>query len=133
MNKPALACTPQQVPLELRPQWVSLAKETYAAVLEVKELKDGYAMRLPSDAETLVRTARYMSLDRLCCQFLRFEVSAEPGVGPLWLRLTGAPGAKEAIRAGLESTDLLNERVAAAAGWQSTGRKSVQSVVETLC
>jgi hypothetical protein len=128
----AIACTPQHVPVEQRPQWVSLAKEVYAAVEEVAELADGYALRLPSDAATLVRTAQYMSLDRLCCQFLRFELSAEPGVGPLWLRLTGPEGAKEAVRAGLETTDLLDERVAAAAGWQVSGRRSVESVVETL-
>ena len=130
---PVIACTPQHVPTELRPQWLSLGKAVYAAVQEVRELPDGYALRLPSDAETLVRTAQYMSLDRLCCQFLRFEISADPGVGPLWLRLIGPEGGKEVIRAGFESTDLLDERVATAAGFRVEGRRSVEDASRSLC
>lgn len=66
------------------------------AVQETVELEDGYAFRL--SPETLVTTARWVSLERKCCPFFAFEIEVASSAGPSWLRITGAEGVKEFIR-----------------------------------
>jgi hypothetical protein len=80
------------------------------------ELPDGFAFRLPNDASTFVRTAEYITLDRLCCKFLCWELRSEPNGGPVWLRLTGPEGTKDLLRSTLETMDLVPEKVVRAAG-----------------
>jgi hypothetical protein len=63
----------------------------------------------------LLKVADYVTHERLCCAFLRFTIEVEPSSGPCWLRLTGGAGIKEYLRSMLETTDLLDERVAEAA------------------
>ena len=117
-----VACTPDNVPAESRGRWLELGKEVYALVQEVKELPDSYACRLPGDAATLQKAAEYVSLDRLCCTFMRWSLVVEPQGGPLWLHLTGPQGTKEMTRDSFETTDLLREEVASAAGFNVTRR-----------
>jgi len=85
------AMTPVQ-----RAEHAQLANELFAAALEKRELPAGYALRLPgaswSDA------ARWAALERRCCPFFAFELSAAANGGPLWLRITGGPGAREFMR-----------------------------------
>ena len=64
-----------------------------------------------------------MSLDRLCCGFVNWNIEVERAGGPVWLHLTGGPGAKEYFRTGFESTTLLREEVAGAAGFDTSKRK----------
>jgi hypothetical protein len=85
-------------------------------------LPDGYACRLPSDAATLLKAAEYVSLDRLCCAFVRWSLVIEPNSGPLWLHITGPEGTKELTRSTFETTTMLSERVAQAAGFSVSAR-----------
>ena len=39
--------------------------------------------------------AQTIDAERQCCRFLRFQVMVEPDGGPVWLDLTGPPGARE--------------------------------------
>ena len=117
-----VACTPDNVPVELRERWLQIGKEVYASVQEVHELPDGYKCRLPGDAATLVKAAEYISLDRLCCTFMRWSLVVEPGEDSLWLHLTGSEGTKELTRSGFETTDLLPEEVARAASFSVSNR-----------
>ena len=73
-----------------------LAQTLLASIQEKKELRDGYAFRLPPDK--LVETAQWVSFERRCCPFFVFEFEIERNEGPLWLRITGAKGIKEFIR-----------------------------------
>lgn len=75
-----------------------LEERTAASIEEVRELKDGYAVRLPADARTVVEVAEFVTYERLCCPFLDFEIRIEREGGPLWLRLTGREGVKEFVR-----------------------------------
>jgi hypothetical protein len=111
-----VACTPDLIPATLRERWVEVGIQFYAAVEELKELPDGYACRLPSDAATLLLAAEYVSLDRQCCRFVRWELCAEPNLGPLWLRITGPDGTKQVARQAFEHIDLVREEVLRAAG-----------------
>ena len=124
-----VACTPDSVPAEKKQRWMDLGTQIYGAVEELQELPDGYACRLPGDAATLLRAAEYVSLDRLCCAFARWELRIEPSGGPLWLRLTGPEGTKEFTRSVFETTSLIDERVLRAAGLQSRERRTPEQVV----
>jgi hypothetical protein len=110
-----VACQPNAVPAAERTRWLELGKETYAAVEEIQELPDGYGLRLSPDRLCLV--AEYVSRDRHCCSFLRWELVLEQAGGPLWLLLRGPLGTKAFVRAALESTALLRPEVMSAAGF----------------
>ena len=81
-----------------------------------KDIPGGYAFRLPTDSAMLLKVAAYISNERLSCAFIHFTLEVEPYGGPFWLRLTGGEGVKEYMRSVFETHDLLNERVARAAG-----------------
>ena len=48
----------------------------------------------------------FVDLERRCCAFLRFELTVEPGGGPVWLELTGPPGTREFLQAELDGVRL---------------------------
>ena len=72
-----------------------LLRKVKEAVLELKELQDGYAYRFPSDATWINELANLITIERECCRFLQFVIRLEPGDGPIWLELTGTDGSKE--------------------------------------
>jgi hypothetical protein len=112
----ALACDVSAVPPEQRDRWVAIGRQVYAAVEEVRELADGYRFRLPTSSTVLLQVAEYVSNERLCCGFLRFQVEVEPARGPVWLQLTGPEGAKDYMRTVFAASRLLDEGVARTAG-----------------
>jgi hypothetical protein len=63
----------------------------------IEELPDGYAVRFPGDEALLPRLAEFIRAERDCCRFFTFELVAEPGLGPIWLRLRGADGVKAIV------------------------------------
>jgi hypothetical protein len=76
-----------------------LMKKFQASLQETQGLQDGYAFRLPANAATILDVAEFITIERLCCPFLNFELTLGPAGSPLWLRLTGRPGVKEFIEA----------------------------------
>lgn len=123
LQEPPIACEPHGVPAEKRERWLKTGTDIYNAVEFVRELPNGYSLRLPNDQATLILLAEYVSLDRLCCAFVNWNIEVECARGPVWLHLTGAPGSKEYFRTGFESTTLLREEVARAAGFDTSKRK----------
>ena len=65
------------------------------AVLETQERENGYAYRFPAEDSWLEELVTLIRLERQCCPFLTFRLTAEPEDGPLWLEVTGPPEAKE--------------------------------------
>jgi hypothetical protein len=63
-------------------------------------LPNGLAFRFP--AEEYDAVTEFVGRERLCCPFLTFELDVSPDRGPLLLRLTGAEGVKDFIRAELQ-------------------------------
>jgi hypothetical protein len=47
----------------------------------------------------LAQLAEWISFERKCCPFFKFEIELEPESGPVWLSLTGRAGVKEFILA----------------------------------
>jgi hypothetical protein len=74
----------------------SLSRRLLTAVREKRELPDGYALQLP--AGMWLPAARWADLERRCCPFFAFELASATRGGPLWLRITGPPGAKAFMR-----------------------------------
>ena len=70
---------------------------------EFQELENGIRLLLPSTEETVAAVFQFVANERLCCPFLDFTVEVTRDRGPIRLSLTGRPGAKEVLLAGLES------------------------------
>lgn len=69
-------------------------------LLERQDLPDGYAFRYAAgDYRTVVD---FVESERLCCPFFNFTIEVTSENGPLWLRITGRPGAKELLQPSLE-------------------------------
>ena len=83
---------------ELRDREAALLTRFKAAVIETEELQQGYAFRLPGDANLIQLVAELIVAERQCCPFLMFEVVALPHMGPVIVRVTGPAGAKEFVR-----------------------------------
>jgi len=94
------ACDMTAIPVEERSAHLSLMQRLMTeAVEDVSELPDGLAFRFPADEFEAV--TEFVMHERLCCPFLRLTLDVAPDRGPLWLRLTGAEGVKDFIRAEL--------------------------------
>lgn len=93
-----IACNMSAIEPGLRAGHVATGEMLFCAAGEIRKLVDGYAFRLPADADTLHKAAGFISLERLCCPFLGFTLEVEPEGGAMWLRLTGREGVKAFIR-----------------------------------
>ena len=127
-----IACNPNALTAKQQERWMEVGPQLYAAVQEVQELPDGYAFRLPSDAEMLFLVAEDLNFERLCCPFIHFTLTITPNGAPFWLHFTGGEGVKEFLRLNFEMTKVLNEQVAQAAGFSITDRIDINSVETTL-
>lgn len=122
-----IACDPSALTAEQSERWMVVGKQMYQAIQEVRELPNGYGFRLPSDTAMLMIIAEDLSMERLCCPFLRFTLEMEPNQGPFWLSFTGGEGTKEFLRFSFEEANLLDEAVAKAAGFNTSARKDIDS------
>jgi len=84
---------------ELQERRRTVLQKFKSAVTEVRELESGYSYCLPSDEEWLTELTSLVNLERRCCPFLKFTITAEPDGGPLRLELTGPPGTKDFLAA----------------------------------
>ena len=83
---------------EFQQRRADLLKTFQGALLETKELVEGYAYRFPSGANWIAELAQLITFERECCPFLRFNLRLEPANGPLWLELTGPEGTKDFLQ-----------------------------------
>ena len=90
------ACNMRAMTPVERTQHAALSHQLLGGVREKRELPNGYALRLPP--EQWLSAARWSVLERKCCPFFAFELASEANHGPVWLRITGAPGAKAFMR-----------------------------------
>lgn len=98
MKESPIACDMSAIEPELRTEHIAAGGYVFSASEEIRELEDGYAFRLPDEWEVLLKAAKFISLERLCCPFLGFALVVEPECGSVWLRLTGREGVKAFIR-----------------------------------
>ncbi|HYV11686.1 MAG TPA: hypothetical protein VE980_12355 [Pyrinomonadaceae bacterium] len=97
-NQSPLACDMRAIPADQRPLHLAKSRELFSQIDETRELADGYEFRFADQSNLLKQLADFVSLEKLCCPFLRFEIAVEAESGPVWLRLTGRDGVKEFIQ-----------------------------------
>jgi len=97
----AFFCNVKGLTSAQRARHQELTRLLRGAVLEQRELDDGYGFRIATDRMDLSQVAEWAVLERRCCPFFTFTMELERREGPTWLRLTGAPGVKAFIRSEL--------------------------------
>ena len=101
MKELPIACDMTALDAAQRERQQVLMKTFHASIQETEEIEDGYAFRLRGDAATILAAAEFITIERLCCPFLIFELEVGSPEGLVWLRLRGGTGVKEFIRAEL--------------------------------
>src|SRR5215213_2809333 len=97
-NQSPLACDMTAIPPEQRPVHLAKSRELFSQIQETRELSNGYEFRFADELSVVKKLADFVSLEKLCCPFLRFQIQVEEESGPVWLRLTGREGVKAFIR-----------------------------------
>jgi len=95
LDKLPIACSLTSA--ELREREATLLAQFRAAIVKTEELQDGYAFHIPGDGERIRQVADLIVVERECCPFLVFEVSALPNMGPVTVRVSGPAGTKEFV------------------------------------
>ena len=81
---------------------MSQVEKLIVSSTETRELDDGYEFRFPGDPEWSARILELIHSERRCCRFLTFELSFEPELGPLWLRVRGSAQVKSFLETVME-------------------------------
>jgi hypothetical protein len=69
-----------------------------SVVVAAEELPDGYAFRVPGDKKRMALVCELIVAERECCPFLTFELTAQPNMGPVSVRVTGPAGTKDFLK-----------------------------------
>jgi len=84
---------------ELQERRRTVLQQVRSAVVEMKELENGYAYCFRSQPELVTELAQLIDLERQCCPFLTFRLTIAADTGPIWLGMTGPEGTKEFLQA----------------------------------
>ena len=98
LTQSPIACDMTAIPPEQRQVHLTTSKDLFSRIEEFRELSDGYEFRFASGPDLIVKLGEFISLEKLCCSFLKFVIEVEAEGGPVWLRLTGREGVKAFIR-----------------------------------
>jgi hypothetical protein len=93
------ACDITAIAPEKRGAHLETTKKLFRSVKSFLELPNWYAFQFPNESDVLLTAAEFITLERLCCPFLEFEIEVEREGGPVSLRLTGREGLKPFIMA----------------------------------
>ena len=93
------ACNMSAMTLEERARYGVIREKLEKAVCAVLELENGYLFRLFSGVVSLEEMAEWIEYEEKCCPFFGLGVETGLDEGPIGLRVTGAAGIKEFIRA----------------------------------
>jgi hypothetical protein len=103
---------PDEIPIacgltdaEFREREALLLARFKSAASTTTELPDGYAFLGPGEKTWIALLTELMVAERECCPFMRFELKAEPNMGPVTLSVTGPPGAKTFLKKLLCNSD----------------------------
>jgi hypothetical protein len=97
-STPLFACNLKAIASSERPRYNDLMKLLRGSVRERTEYSGGYAFKLDGGAIGLKEVAEWISMERLCCPFLTFELSVSGNQADWMLTLTGPRGAKAILQ-----------------------------------
>jgi hypothetical protein len=69
--------------------------------ISIDELKNGYDLKFPYDETLFVNAAEYITIERLCCPFLRLNISLAQNGETFNISIAGDDGVKTFIKAEL--------------------------------
>ena len=92
MTHTPIACTLNETELVQRQKELQGLRQL---ILEKQLLPNGFALRFEGTTENLLAIAKVIAQERLCCQFLQFQLIVEPNLGELRLEITGEDNATE--------------------------------------
>jgi hypothetical protein len=95
-----IACTLSEP--ELRERETTALAAFRAHVRKVEARPHGYTIEIASTEHGIAATMALIQVERLCCPFLRFDLTVEAEGGPVRLALTGPSGAREFLATWLE-------------------------------
>lgn len=84
---------------ELQERRKEVLAQAKAAMMGRKETKSGFIFQFSSSSERITALANLIALEHLCCPFMSFRLTVEPGEGPVSLELSGPQGTKEFLTA----------------------------------
>lgn len=93
-DKPPLACNPHAIRAEDRSRYRDLVAKLRTAIREHRELRDGYALGVDTQALTLTELAEWIGMERRCCPFLTFQIEVTGAAEAARLTMRGPKGAK---------------------------------------
>lgn len=93
-----IACDLGALSPEQRAREQALLAEFRALFQEPRESDAGFIVVIPEDPSRLQRLIEFLTLERLCCPFLAFDLSIPAGRGPMTLHIHGETGAKSFLR-----------------------------------
>lgn len=97
MSQGPLACNLSAIGSQDRPRYSQLVKILRAAITASHELRDGYAYDFDETGISLPALAEWITMERLCCPFLRFQIDVKSR-GGTQLTLSGPDGVKAILR-----------------------------------
>ena len=100
MNDLPIVCTLQ--PGELNARAAQLLPGVVAAAKARHAIENGFRFEFEAEGEVLSSIVRMIDAERLCCRFLRFQLTIDPAEGPVVLDVTGPPGSQEFLGAMME-------------------------------
>ena len=66
---------------------------------KVTDIPNGFRLRFQPRAGLLAEMTRIIGQEQVCCSFLRFQLTIEPGSGPVTFEVSGPPGTREMLKA----------------------------------
>ncbi len=83
---------------EFRRREATLLAQFKRAVVATEELPDGCVFHVPGDRKCMEVVWETILAERECCPFLTFELTAQPNMGPVSVRVTGPAGTKDFLK-----------------------------------
>jgi hypothetical protein len=98
MTLPFHACNLNAFTVDERIRYTALSEELHNAIVEKRELDEGFAFRISHSQLPPSGIVEWIALEQKCCPFATFELRFEPDQGPVWLHLSGGRTVKNIIR-----------------------------------
>jgi len=95
-SEPVVAC--DLPPEELRRRRDELLPGLVKRAGQVVDLENGLRFHFAAGPGLLGELASIIEQEQVCCRFLRFQISIEPGGGAITLEVTGPAGTREMLR-----------------------------------
>ena len=83
---------------EFRKREATLLAQFKRTVVATEELPDGYVFHVPGDKKSMGVVWEAIVAEHECCPFLTFELTAQPNMGPVSVRMTGPAGTKDFLK-----------------------------------